>query len=98
MPGMRLAVCLLVLGQAGQVRSECLTSLPMQLLEECIVSESEGHSYSVSARRAAWYAGNGRTEQHGPSIPNEADIPAPPWSPAAIPTHNGAVTAREGSH
>jgi hypothetical protein len=91
-------MCLLSLGLAGQVRSECMTSLPMPLLEECIVSESEGRSYPARARLAAWNAGNGQVRLPGPSIPNDGDATALARTAGEIPLPYGAVPAREGAH
>jgi hypothetical protein len=97
-PRMRFMVCLLCLGLAGQVRSGCLTSLPMPLLEECIVSESEGRSYPARARLKAWNAGNAQVVLPGPSVLKDRDTSALSQVAAEIPLPIGAVPAREGAH
>ncbi|NNG12833.1 MAG: hypothetical protein HKM88_06250 [Halobacteria archaeon] len=75
-----------------------MTSLPMPLLEECIVSESEGRSYPARARLAAWNAGNGQVLLPGSSVVNDRDTTALPQVTAEIPLPIGAVPAREGAH
>lgn len=88
---------LLWLVLAGPAWSECLTSLPMPLLEECILSESEGRRYPAQARLRVWQLENGQLVIPAPVIPEDHGV-------AAIfvgidnPSPIGVLPARDGTH
>jgi len=46
----RPVLCIVCLGLTAPLAAECLTSLPMSQLEDCILTEAAGRSYSVEAR------------------------------------------------
>lgn len=47
--GKRFLVCLVCLDLTAALEAECLTSLPMPLLEECILTEAAGYTYNRDA-------------------------------------------------
>ena len=47
----RPILCLVCLGLTAPLAAECLTSLPMSQLEDCILTEAAGGSYSMEVRQ-----------------------------------------------
>ncbi len=57
--GTRFILCLVCLGLTAALKAECLTSLPMPQLEDCILAEAAGRSYAVEARLDFRQSGSG---------------------------------------
>ncbi len=73
----RPVLCIVCLGLTVPLAAECLTSLPMSQLEDCILTEAAGRSYSMEAR---------------PDVPRSGDEPAALLPRPGTAHPDGAVT------